>query len=304
VAIRSGLPAIDDATEWVNSEPLTAAGLEGKVVAVQFGTYSCINWIRTIPYVRAWASAYRDRGLVVIGVQTPEFAFEREIEGVRRALAAMEVQYPIVLDNEYAIWNAFANRYWPALYIADGDARLQYEHFGEGAYGESEDAIRDLLHADGDRVDVAATGVEAAADGDALRSPETYVGFAQAERRAADNAQRLALNEWALSGQWSVHEQAAELEAAGGAIAYRFQARDVNLVLTPPPAGGDAVFTVRVDGEPPGEAHGIDVDPEGEGVVTAPRLYQLVREPGAVRERTLAVSFRDPGVRAYVFTFG
>jgi hypothetical protein len=241
---------------------------------------------------------------VVIGVQTPEFAFERESEGVRRALAAMEVQYPIVLDNEYAIWNAFANRYWPALYIADGDARLQYEHFGEGAYGESEDAIRDLLHADGDRVDVAATGVESAADWDALRSPETYVGSAQAERRVADNAQRLALNEWALSGEWSVHEQAAELEAAGGAIAYRFQARDVNLVLTPPPGGGDAGFTVRVDGAPPGEAHGIDVDPEGEGVVTAPRLYQLVREPGAVRERTMAISFRDPGVRAYVFTFG
>ncbi len=231
--IRVTLSALDDATEWLNSEPLTAAALEGKVVAVQFGTYSCINWIRTLPYVRAWVRAYADDGLVIVGAQTPEFAFEHDIEGVRRSIAQMGLEHPIVLDNDYAIWRSLNNHYWPALYLLDGDGRLRYEHFGEGAYSETEEAFRELVGAEGERVRVEATGVEAAADWDTLRSPETYVGYAQAERRARKSAEELSLNEWALSGTWNDQEEAAELEAAPGSIAYRFQARDVNLVLTP-----------------------------------------------------------------------
>jgi Thioredoxin like C-terminal domain len=301
--IRSALSELDGATEWLNSEPLTATGLRGSVVAVQFCTYSCINWIRTLPYVRAWVSAYRDRGLVVVGAHTPEFAFERELDGVRRAMEEMRVEHPIVLDNEYAIWSAFANRYWPALYLVDGEGRLRYEHFGEGAYSETEAAIRQLLSADGEPVRVEATGIEAAADWDTLQSPETYVGHARGERRAGDGAEELGLNQWALAGQWTVEEEAAALEAGAGSIAYRFQARDLNLVLTPNP-GAEVRFTVLLDGQPPGDAHGIDVDELGRGTVSEPRLYQLVRQPGAVSDRTFEITFLDPGVRAHVFTFG
>jgi hypothetical protein len=297
--IDSALVELDRATEWLNSEPLTAAGLRGRVVAVQFCTYSCINWIRTLPYVRAWASAYRDRGLVVVGAHAPEFAFEREIEGVRRAMAEMGVEHPIVLDNEYAIWRSFDNHYWPALYLVDGDGRLRYQHFGEGAYDETEAAIRQLVSAEGEPVDVEVTGIEAAADWDTLATPETYVGYARGSRPAG--ARRLALNEWTLAGQWDVQEESARLEEPGGSITFRFEARDLNLVLTPE---AEVPFTVLLDGEPPGDAHGLDVDELGHGTVSAPRLYQLVRQPGAVHARTCEITFDEPGVRAYVFTFG
>jgi Thioredoxin like C-terminal domain len=271
------------------------------VVAVQFGTYSCINWIRTLPYVRAWAHAYSRDGLLVLGVQTPEFGFEHDIEGVRRAMKAMSVEHAIVLDNDYAIWRAFDNHYWPALYVVDGDGRVTYRHFGEEAYRESEDAIRALLGAGRDHVDVEATGVEAAADWDTLRSPETYVGYLRAERQAPNGTPDLALNQWALSGEWRVEEESARLEVAGGSITYRFHARDVNLVLT---ADADVPFTVRLDGRSPADEHGIDADEVGHGTVRESRLYQLVRQAGVVSERSIEITFEAPGVRAYVFTFG
>ncbi len=302
--IGSALSELDRAADWLNSEPLTAADLRGHVVAVQFCTYSCINWIRTLPYVRAWARTYRDRGLVVVGAHAPEFAFERELEGVRRAMAAMGVEHPIVLDNEYAIWTAFGNRYWPALYVLDGDGRVRHRHFGEGAYDTSETAIQQLLGVDGETVQLEPSGIEAPADWDTLASPETYVGRARGERRIGDGAAEPGLNEWALAGRWTVADESARLEAAGGSITYRFEARDVNLVLTPPAEGARVRFTVRLDGQAPGAAHGGDVDEHGAGTVDKPRLYQLVREPGAVAARTFAITFLDPGVRAYVFTFG
>jgi thiol-disulfide isomerase/thioredoxin len=302
--MHTPLASLDPATEWINSEPLTAAGLSGKVVAVQFCTYSCINWIRTIPYARAWAERYRDDGLVVVGAHAPEFTFEQEIEGVRRALRAMGVEYPVVLDNEYRIWQAFDNHYWPALYVTDGEGRVRYDHFGEGAYEESERAIQELLGVDGDPVNVEASGIEAAADWETLGSPETYVGYARGERRAGDGTDALGLNQWALAGDWKVEDELGLLEAAGGSIRYRFEARDLNLVLTPPAPGAAVRFAVRLDGEPPGADRGADVDEAGNGAVDEPRLYQLVRQVGAVRERSFDITFLDPGVRAYVFTFG
>ena len=302
--IGSALSELDRAADWLNSEPLTAADLRGDVVALQFCTYSCVNWIRTLPYVRAWARTYRDRGLVVVGAHAPEFAFERELEGVRRAMAAMGVEHPIVLDNEYAIWTAFGNRYWPALYVLDGDGRVRHRHFGEGAYDTSETAIQQLLGVDGETVQLEPSGIEAPADWDTLASPETYVGRARGERRIGDGAAEPGLNEWALAGPWTVGDESARLDAAGGSITYRFEARDLNLVLTPPPEGAGVRFTVRLDGRAPGAAHGGDVDEHGAGTVDEPRLYQLVREPGAVAARTFAITFLDPGVRAYVFTFG
>jgi Thioredoxin like C-terminal domain len=298
----SPLSSLDRATEWINSEPLSAAGLRGNVVAVQFCTYSCVNWIRTLPYVRAWVDRYRDDGLVVVGAHSPEFAFEREIGGVRRALAAMGVVHPVVLDNEYAIWTAFDNHYWPALYVLDGEGRGRYHHFGEGAYEETEAVLQQLLGVDGDPARVEPAGIELAADWDTLETPETYVGAARGERRVRDGS--LSLNEWALRGAWRVEAESAVLEAPGGTIAYRFRARDLNLVLTPPEPGAAVRFAVRVDGHRAGAAHGDDIDEAGVGVVDEPRLYQLVRQPGAVAERTFEITFLDPGVRAYVFTFG
>ena len=295
---RSPLTALDDATEWLNSEPLTAAGLRGRVVAVQFCTYSCVNWIRTLPYVRAWARRYRDQGLVVVGAHAPEFAFEREIEGVRRALRAMGVEHPIVLDNEYEIWRAFDNHYWPALYVLDGEGRGRYEHFGEGAYEASETFIRSLLGVEGDSVHVEASGIEAAADWDALGSPETYVGYGRGERRVHDASRGLQLNQWALGGAWTVEDESAVLETAEGSITYRFEARDLNLVM-----GGSGRFTVRLDGEPPGEDRGLDVNASGEGEIAEPRMYQLVRRRAAA-QGTFEITFHEPGARAYVFTFG
>ena len=295
------LSALDGASVWLNSEPLTATGLRGRVVLVDFWTYSCVNWLRTLPYVRAWHERYRDHGLVVVGAHAPEFGFEHDLDNVRHAAAELDVGYPVVIDNEFAIWRAFENHYWPAVYLVDGDGRVQFHHFGEEAYEETERAVQRLLDVDEELVDVDAGGFAEAADWDALGSPETYVGYARGERRTDRRADELALNQWTLAGDWSVGEESAVLEAGAGSIAYRFQARDLNLVLTA--SGAPIRFTVRLDGEPPGDAHGLDVDESGEGTLSEPRMYQLVRQSGA-RQRTFEITFLEPGARAYVFTFG
>ena len=300
----STLAALDRADVWLNSEPLTAEELHGRVVLVDFWTYSCVNWLRTLPYVRAWHERYRDRGLVVVGVHAPEFGFEHDLDNVRHAAGELGVGYPVVIDNGFAIWRSFGNQYWPAVYLVDQDGEVRFTHFGEEAYAETERAVQQLLGADEDLVDVDAGGIAEAADWDRLKSPETYVGAARGERRRERPADGLALNEWALGGQWSLDAESAALETAGGTIAYRFEARDLNLVLAPPAAGSPVRFAVTLDGRPPGDAHGLDVDEVGEGTVTEPRLYQLVRRRDQPAERTFEVTFADPGVRAYVFTFG
>jgi thiol-disulfide isomerase/thioredoxin len=303
---HNALSAIDGPYDWLNSGPLTAPGLRGHVVLVDFWTYSCVNWLRTLPYVRAWHERYRDRGLVVLGVHAPEFDFEHELDNVRRAVSDLGVGYRVVIDNFFTIWRSFENRYWPALYLVDRDGQVRFEHFGEGAYEEIERAIQHLLGVDEETVRVDAGGVAEAADRVTLKSPETYLGSVRGERRIDRPAGGgLALNLWALGGDWSIGAEAAVLETARGSIAYRFQARDLNLVLTPPPGSSAAVrFAVRLDGRPPGDAHGLDADESGEGSISEPRMYQLVRQRGAVRERTLEITFDAPGVGAYVFTFG
>ena len=301
---HTALSALDSAPVWLNSEPLTAEALHGRVVLVDFWTYSCVNWLRTLPYVSAWHERYRDRGVVVVGPHAPEFGFEHDLANVRRAVGELDVAYPVVIDNDFSIWRAFDNNYWPAVYLVDGEGRTRFHHFGEGAYEETELAIQQLLGIEEDIVDVDAGGLAEAADWETLESPETYVGRARGERRRDKSADELALNEWALAGDWSVGAEAAVLEAASGSIAYRFGARDLNLVLAPPESGAAARFSVRLDGEPPGEAHGVDVDEAGEGILDEPRMYQLVRQPGAARERTFEMTFLEPGARAYVFTFG
>jgi thiol-disulfide isomerase/thioredoxin len=301
--IHSALTALDRAPVWLNSEPLTAEALRGSVVAVDFWTYSCVNWLRTLPYLSAWAERYADRGLVIVGVHAPEFGFEHDLDNVKHAVADLGVAYPVVIDNDFAIWRAFDNHYWPAVYMVDREGRLRFQHFGEGAYEETEQAIQRLLGLDDEFVSVDAGGFAVAADWDTLRSPETYVGYARGERRIDRAADALALNQWTLAGEWDVDDESAVLEAAPGSVAYRFEGRDLNLVLTPPP-GGAARFSVRIDREPPGDDHGLDVDPSGEGAVAEPRMYQLVRQRGHVRERTFEITFHDPRVAAYVFTFG
>ncbi len=301
--MQSALTPLDRAAVWLNTEPLTADALSGKVVAVEFWTYSCINWLRTLPYVRAWAEKYADRGFVVVGAHAPEFGFEHDLDNVRRASGELDVSYPIVIDNEFAIWRAFGNRYWPALYLVDRDGRIRFQHFGEEAYEETERAIQQLLDVDEELVSVDAGGVAAAADWPSLKSPETYVGAGRGEPRAGARPDELALNEWVLTGQWSVGEEAAVLDTAPGSLAYRFEGRDLNLVLTPPP-GGAARFAVTLDGQPPGDDHGLDTDEAGEGAVTEPRMYQLVRHDTPIRERTFEITFLDAGVGVYVFTFG
>jgi thiol-disulfide isomerase/thioredoxin len=300
---HGALTALDGAPVWLNSEPLTAAGLRGRVVLVDFWTYSCVNWLRTLPYLRAWAERYRDRGLVVVGVHAPEFGFEHDLDNVRRATRELGVGYPVVIDNDFAIWRSFDNRYWPAAYLADGEGRVRFHHFGEGAYAEIERAIQRALGIDEATVRVEAGGLAAAADWDTLASPETYVGWARGERRVDRRPDGLALNHWSLVGAWSVGDEAAVLDKPGGSIAYRFQARDLNLVLAPSAAGAPVGFTVRLDGRPPGGDRGLDVDASGGGVVSEPRMHQLVRQRAAA-ERTFEITFGDPGVRAYVFTFG
>ena len=302
---HGALSALDGAPVWLNSGPLTAAGPRGRVVLVDFWTYSCVNWLRTLPYVRAWHERYRDRGLTIVGVHAPEFGFEHDLRNVRHAVGELDVGYPVVIDNDFTIWRSFENHYWPAVYLVDGDGRVRFHHFGEEAYEETERAIQRLLGVDEELVRVDAVGVAEAADWGTLRSPETYVGYARGERRSGDQrASALALNHWTVTGDWSVGEEAAALEAAPGSIAYRFEARDLNLVLTPGPAGDPVRFTVRLDGKPPGDANGLDVDESGEGTLTEPRMYQLVRQQGPIRQRTFEITFNGPGVRAYVFTFG
>jgi thiol-disulfide isomerase/thioredoxin len=300
----SALSALDDAPVWLNSAPLTAAQLRGRVVLVDFWTYTCVNWLRTLPYVQAWHERYRERGLVVVGVHAPEFGFEHDLGNVRRAIAELGVGFPVVIDNEFAIWRAFENHYWPAVYLVDGDGRVRFHHFGEEAYGETERTLQQLLGAEGDLVSVDAGGLAAAADWGALRSPETYLGSVRGERRTDGRADGLALNQWTLAGEWAVESESALLTAGGGSIAYRFESRDLNLVLAPPDAGGPVRFTVRLDGGPPGDAHGLDADASGNGTLAEPRMYQLLRQPGSVRQRTFEIAFDGPGVRAYVFTFG
>jgi thiol-disulfide isomerase/thioredoxin len=322
LAPESELPGFEGATEWLNSPPLTASGLRGSVVVVDFWTYSCINWIRQLPYVRAWSQKYRSHGLVVIGAHTPEFAFEHEIENVRRAARDMDVDYPIALDSNYAIWRAFNNQYWPALYFADSQGRIRHHHFGEGDYERSEAVIQELLEAAGARdldhepVSLDPRGVEAPADWDTLGSPETYVGYARGENLASPGGAEfdrphlytappnLARNDWALVGDWTVESEAALLNGPGGRIAYRFHARDLNLVMGAPGSSDSVSFRVLLDGKPPGAAHGIDIDEQGNGAVSEQRLYQLARQPTPVAERTFEIEFLDPDVRAYVFTFG
>ncbi len=305
----SELESLRHATEWINSPPLTAEGLRGRVVLVQFWTYSCVNWIRTLPYVRAWAEKYRDQGLVVIGVHSPEFGFEHRLANVRWASGNLRVDYPVATDNQFAIWHAFGNQYCPALYRFDGKGRVRHRHFGEGDYEQSERVIQDLLTEAGARgveenlVSVTTPGAEAPADWDNLKSPETYLGTARTENRVSSDA-RLRLNEWALKGKWTVEKQPAILGEANGRIAYRFHARDLNLVMTPGAGGKPVRFRVLLDGRAPGPAHGIDVDEQGNGAVGEPRMYQLIRQPGPIADRQLEIEFLDPGVEVFVFTFG
>jgi thiol-disulfide isomerase/thioredoxin len=320
--IEGELPSLRGATSWLNSPPLTAADLRGKVVLVEFWTYSCINWLRTMPYVRAWAQKYKDQGLVVIGVHTPEFGFEKNLENVRWAVKALKVDFPIAVDTDYAVWRAFNNQYWPALYFADGEGNIRHRQFGEGDYEQSETIIQQLL-AEAGKGDVShvpasvdARGIEAAADWASLRSPENYVGYARSENfsspggttqdrahvyRAPD---RLKLNHWALSGDWTIGKQATALNTANGRITYRFHARDLHMVMGPAARGTAVRFRVLVDGQPPGAAHGIDVDEQGYGTVTEPRMYQLIRQPKPIADRHFEIEFLDPGVEAFAFTFG
>ena len=312
------LPSFDGATGWLNSQPLLPADLRGKVVLVDFWTYTCINWLRTLAYVRAWAERYDDDGLVVIGVHTPEFPFEYDVDNVREAVSAMNVHYPVALDNDYAVWDAFANRYWPAVYIAGTDGRIRHHHFGEGGYEECERVIQDLLRENGrngvgdELVTVADEGLEAQADWANLETPETYLGSAQGERFTSKEGgtdgyvvpEALRLNHWALDGEWTIGSRACVLNRAGGRIAFRFHARDVHLVMAPLERRTSVPFRVLVDGEAPGPAHGLDVDADGEGTLSQPRLHQLIREPGAITDRTFDITFLEPGVEAYAFTFG
>jgi thiol-disulfide isomerase/thioredoxin len=320
--VEGQLPSFEGAAGWLNSSPLTPEDLRGKVVLVDFWTYTCINWLRTLGYVRAWSEKYADEGLVVVGVHTPEFPFEQDVDNVREAASELRVEYPIALDPDYAVWRAFSNRYWPAVYIADDQGRIRYHHFGEGAYAECERVIQGLLREAGrdgvadDLVSVADDGLEAQADWSNLESPETYLGYGQAERFASPSAaafdephtyvaaDSLGLNQWALSGDWTIERGASVLNRAEGRIAFRFHGRDVNLVLRQRDGGTSVPFRVLVDGEPPGDAHGLDVDEQGHGALVEPRLYQLIRERGSITDRTFQITFLSAGVEAYVFTFG
>jgi len=320
--VEGDIPSLDGATGWLNSPPLTPADLRGKVVLFDFWTYTCINWLRTLGYVRAWAEKYADQGLVVVGVHTPEFPFERDVDNVRQAAKDMRVEYPIALDSDYGVWRAFDNSYWPAVYIADAQGRIRHHQFGEGQYEECERVIQELLREAGndgigdDLVSVAGDGFEAQADWATLQSPETYLGYEQAQNFASPGGAEideprtyvapdsLRLNRWALSGDWTIGRKASVLNSADGRIAFRFHARDVHLVMGPPARDTSTPFVVLVDGEPPGAAHGLDVDEQGRGTLSQQRLHQLIREPGRITERTFEITFLAPGVEAYCFTFG
>jgi thiol-disulfide isomerase/thioredoxin len=312
---RLHMPSLGGATEWLNSEPLDPAELRGQVVLVNFWTWTCINWLRQEPYVRAWSQAYRNDGLVVIGVHTPEFSFEHDIEGVRQATKERAIDYPVAVDNDYEIWRAFDNHYWPALYFVEADGIIQDQHFGEGRYEQSERVIQQLLGVERELVPVEGLGVEAEADWDHQRTPETYLGHARSEhfaspdgaafdeRRTYELPERLSFNHWALAGEWTIAREKVVLDQADGSIAFRFHARDAHLVLSPG-AREPIPFRVLLDGEAPGPSHGVDVAEDGNGLLANGRLYQLVREHDAVRERTLEITFLEPGTEAYAFTFG
>jgi thiol-disulfide isomerase/thioredoxin len=314
VSERLHLPSLAGATEWINSEPLDAEKLRGHVVVFDFWTLTCINWLRQEPYVRAWSRAYRDDGLIVVGVHTPEFSFEHEIDLVRQATMEMDIDYPVAVDSDFAVWSAFSNNYWPALYFVDREGIIRDHHYGEGRYEESERVIQRLLGIERELLSVEGVGVEAAADWDNLGTPETYVGYGRGERFASTGAafdepaayevpERLDPNSWALEGGWTIGREAVVLDTPGGSIDFRFHARDAHAVLS----GGaerPIPFRVLLDGEPPGRSHGLDVDEEGNGVLRAGRMYQLVRQHDGVQDRTLRITFLEPGAEAYSFTFG
>jgi hypothetical protein len=320
--IEGEMPSLGSATGWLNSQPLTAAGLRGKVVLIVVWTYTGINWLRTLPYDRAWAEKYKNQGLVVIGVHAPEFAFEKNIDNVRREAKNMRVNYPIAIDSNHAIWRALNNQYWPALYFVDAQGRIRHHHFGEGEYEQSERIIKQLRAEAGiggigdELVSVDARGVEAPADWSSLKSPENYVGYERTEnfaspggavldkRRVYAAPARLNLNHWALSGDWTVGKQATLLNKANGRIAYRFHARDLHLAMGPAARGASVRFRVLIDGKPPGAAHGIDVDDQGNGKVTEQRLYQLSRQAKPIADRQFEIEFLDSGVEVFAFTFG
>ncbi|OCS45188.1 cytochrome c biogenesis protein DipZ [Ralstonia pickettii] len=327
VAKPSGLPvegrlaSFDGAVQWLNSAPITAEQLRGKVTLVYFWTYSCINCIRTLPYLRAWADKYKDQGLTVVGVHAPEFAFEKSSENVARAVSGFRVDFPVAIDSNHRIWNAFHNSYWPAAYFADAQGNIRHHQFGEGDYATSERVIQALLAEAGNQqvaggvVAPDAPGAQAAPDLDNVRSPETYVGYAQADRFAspggaqigtshAYSVGKLGLNDWGLSGQWTIDAEQATLDRADGSIVYRFHARDLHLVLGPAADGRAVRFTVTIDGKAPGDSHGADTDAHGNGAITQTRLYQLVRQAGTVGEHTFEIRFLDAGAHAYAFTFG
>lgn len=300
---RTHMPALDGATGWLNSEPLDPADLRGKVVLVNFWTLTCINWLRQEPYVRAWSRAYRDDGLLVIGVHTPEFTFEHDLDLVRQAVEVREIDYPVAQDNEYGVWSAFSNHYWPALYFVDREGIIRDEHFGEGRYEESELVIQRLLDVERELVSVEGVGPEAAADWNNLRTPETYLGYARGGTGSDTPVDDLLLNDWALTGEWTIGPENIVLDRAGGSIAFRFHARDAHLVLAP--GAGEAIpFRVTLDGDPPGDSHGVDVDDDGSGMLEEGRMYQLIRQHDGVRDRTLEITFDGPGAEAYSFTFG
>lgn len=319
---EGNLPSFSGATGWLNSQPLAPGMLRGKVVLVDFWTYTCINWLRTLPYVRAWSEKYKNQGLVVIGVHTPEFPFEHDLENVRRAAKELRVDYPIAVDSDYGVWRAFNNEYWPALYFVDAQGRIRHHQFGEGDYDQSEMIIQGLLRDAGardirdDLVSVDPRGPEAPADWATLKSPENYVGYERAEgfassggaapdqRRVFAAPPQLALNQWALSGDWTIGRLATALNSAGGRIAYRFHARDLHLVMGPTVPGHLVRMRVHVDGHPPGASHGTDIDDHGNGVVSQQRLHQLIRQAKPIVDRTFEIEFLDPGVAAFAFTFG
>jgi cytochrome c biogenesis protein CcdA/thiol-disulfide isomerase/thioredoxin len=322
LADEGAMPELTGAVAWLNSAPLTRESLRGKVVLIDFWTYSCINCLRALPYVEAWSEKYKDAGLVVIGVHTPEFAFEKERSNVEKAVRDLKVSYPVAIDSDYKIWQAFNNQYWPAHYFIDGKGRIRYHHFGEGEYDESERVIQQLLKENGatslaaGTINVSATGVEAAPAGGGVRSPETYIGYKRAENFASVQAlapdsrkvytplARLSLNQWALGGSWTVSPESAVLQASSGKVVFRFHARDLHLVLGPSKSGKPVRFKVTLDGTAPGEDHGSDTDANGVGTVEEHRLYQLIRQKGAVEDRTFEIEFLDPGVQAFAFTFG
>jgi thiol-disulfide isomerase/thioredoxin len=315
-------PSFAGATGWLNSPPLTRADLHGKVTLVDFWTYSCINWRRTLPYVRAWAKKYKDHGLVVIGVHTPEFTFERNGDNVRWATGDMRIDYPVALDDKYAVWRAFENEYWPALYLVDAQGHVRYNQFGEGDYAKSERVIQKLLTKSGaggfdERlISVDGAGLEAAADWGSLKSGENYAGYQRTQNFASPGGQvrdkphdytlpaRLKLNHWSLAGNWTARKEAVVLNAANGRIAYQFHSRDLHLVMGPSAQGKPVRFRTLIDGQAPGNAHGEDVNVQGIGVVTKPRLYQLIRQPNPIAEQRFEIEFLDPGIEAFDFTFG